>query len=146
MLEGVYFGLDFGFKQIGVAVGQTLTQTATALPYLHAEQGQPDWGKLQKLIEEWRPVGFIVGLPTTIEGKALYTTKAAKKFALQLKQKFHAPVYLVDERLSTKEARSQIFNHAGGFRQLKKGRVDSVAACIILEQWLQYPEDAYLVQ
>jgi putative holliday junction resolvase len=48
-------------------------------------------------------------------------------------------VHLVDERLSTVEAREQLFSQ-GGYRKLKNSEVDSIAACVILEQWLQHPE------
>ena len=77
-----------------------------------------------------------MGLPTCIDGKELYTTGAARGFARQLRKKFNIPVHLVDERLSTVEARAQLFAE-GGYRKLKTSEIDSLAACIILEQWLQ---------
>lgn len=142
MHDGLYLGFDFGYKRIGIAIGQTLTASARPIQHISASQGVPEWDKIKKLLDEWRPLGLIVGLPTCIDGKALYTTKAAKKFAYTLKERFQLPVYLVDERLSTKEAKAQLFEH-GGYRQLQKGHIDSVAACVILEQWLQFPDEAH---
>ena len=135
MAEGIYFGFDFGYKRIGVAVGQKLTASATPLTTLDAKNGVPDWDMLHKLIQEWRPIGLIVGLPTCINDKELYTTGAARGFAKQLRKRFALPVHLEDERLSTVEARSQLFAE-GGYRKIKNSQIDSIAACIILEQWL----------
>lgn len=136
MPAGVYLGFDFGYKRIGVAVGQEITSSARPLTTLDAKQGVPDWILVQKLINEWRPLALIVGLPTCIDDSEQYTTAAAKGFARQLRKRFSLLVHLVDERLSTVEARAQLFAE-GGYRKLKNSEVDSVAASVILEQWLQ---------
>ena len=136
MPEGVYLGFDFGYKRIGVAVGQALTRTASALETLAATRGEPNWVHVAKLIRDWRPRGLVVGLPTTIDGQAQYTTAASERFAKALFERFQIPVAMVDERLSTKEARARLFSE-GGYRKIKQSEVDSVAAVIILEQWLQ---------
>jgi putative Holliday junction resolvase len=139
MPEGVYLGFDFGFKRIGVAVGQRLTCSASPLTTIAAQAGFPKWNVVADMIAQWTPQALIVGIPTCIDGRELYTTSAARRFAKELGKRFALPVYLVDERLSTVEARRQLFAQ-GGYRKLKKAEVDSVAACVILEQWLQYPE------
>lgn len=139
MPEGVYLGFDFGFKRIGVAVGQQFTQSASPLTTLDAKQGQPDWNLVLKLLKQWKPKALIVGLPTCVDDSELYTTSAAKRFAKQLHKHTTLPVHLVDERLSTVEARGELFEQ-GGYRKIKKTEVDSIAACIILEQWLRHPE------
>lgn len=140
MPEGFFVGFDFGYKRIGVAVGQQITCSARPLTTLEAKQGIPSWPEVQKIINEWRPQALIVGLPTCIDDSDLYTTDAAREFARQLHQHFFLPVHLVDERLSTVEARSQLFAK-GGYRKIKQSKVDSFAACIILEQWLQHPSE-----
>ena len=139
MPDEVYLGFDFGFKRIGVAVGQRLTCSASPLATLPAKQGIPDWTLIQKLISQWNPHALIVGLPTCIDNSELYTTSAARRFAKLLRKQSLLAVHLVDERLSTVEAREQLFSH-GGYRKLKNSEVDSIAACVILEQWLQHPE------
>ncbi len=136
MPEGIYLGFDFGFKRIGLAVGQLLTGSASPLATLEANQGVPNWHNLRIIIERWCPQALIVGLPTAIDNKELYTTSAAKSFARKLGRQYGLPVHLVDERLTTKEARAYLFA-SGGYRKIKKADVDSIAACIILEQWLQ---------
>lgn len=136
MPDGIYLGFDFGYKRIGVAVGQQLTSSASPLTTLDAKLGVPDWGIVQKLILQWQPVALIVGLPTCIDGSEQYTTAASKGFARQLRKRFERPVHLVDERLSTMEARAYLFEE-GGYRKIKQSEVDSIAACVILEQWLR---------
>ena len=138
MPEGIYLGFDFGYKRIGVAVGQQLTCSASPLMTLDANLGVPDWAIVQTLINQWRPHALIVGLPTCIDGTEQYTTAASRGFARQLRKRFERPVHLVDERLSTMEARAHLFAE-GGFRKIKQSEVDSIAACVILEQWLQHP-------
>jgi putative holliday junction resolvase len=139
MPEGVYLGFDFGYKRIGVAVGQQVTCCARPLSTLAAKLGVPDWDKVQKIISEWRPQALIVGLPTSLDDSEQYTTAAARDFAAELQKRFSLAVHLVDERLSTVEARTRLFA-AGGYRKIKQSQVDSYAACIILEQWLQHPK------
>lgn len=139
MPSGVYLGFDFGYKRIGVAVGQRLTCSASPLATIEAKSGIPDWHVIQKIITQWNPQALIVGLPTCIDNSELYTTSAARRFAKQLHKRFALPVHLVDERLSTVEARGHLFEQ-GGYRKIKKTEVDSIAACVILEQWLQQPE------
>jgi len=136
MPDPVYLGFDFGYKRIGVAVGQRLTCTATPLPTLNATDGAPNWETIAALIKQWRPSALIVGFPTRVDGGSLYVTKPAKRFSDRLHGRFKLPVFLVDERLSTVEARALLFEK-GGYRKIKHAEVDSLAACVILEQWLQ---------
>lgn len=131
----MYLAFDFGYRRIGTAVGQAITRRATPLITLVAVAGVPTWQDIEKLIKEWQPEALIVGLPTCINNEELYTTEAAKQFALSLEEQFNLPVHLVDERMTTVEARSQLFA-AGGYRKLKKSSVDNLAACLILEQWM----------
>ena len=56
-------GFDFGTKSIGVAVGQTITATASPLAALKARDGVPDWNQLEQLLKEWQPEQVVVGLP-----------------------------------------------------------------------------------
>jgi putative Holliday junction resolvase len=76
-----------------------------------------------------------------MDGKTQWITAEATAFALALKDRFQLPVYIADERLTSAEARSQVFE-SGGYKALKKTAIDSLAAKLILEQWLaQFEED-----
>lgn len=136
MTEGTYLGFDFSLSKIGIAVGQSITLSARPLETISAKKGVPDWRQIIKIIECYHPRGLVVGLPTDLDGKELYTTGLAKTFSEVLATHSKLPVYLSDERLTTVEAKARLFEE-GGFRKISGRHVDSVAACIILEQWLR---------
>ncbi|WP_199257281.1 Holliday junction resolvase RuvX [Pantoea sp. BAV 3049] len=127
---------DFGTKSIGVAIGQQLTGTARPLAALKAQDGTPDWSKIEALLKEWQPDRVVVGLPLNMDGTEQPLTARARKFANRLHGRFGVQVDLHDERLSTVEARADLFSR-GGFRALNKGSVDSLSAVIILESWFE---------
>ena len=124
-------GFDYGEKRIGVAVGQTLTGTATPLTTLAARYGKPDWNKVRTIIEQWCPDALVIGLPLNMDGTEQKATKGARRFARRLQEHLPLlPLHFADERLSTREARDR--EHAGVPRQ---GR-DALAAQVILEGWM----------
>lgn len=128
-------GFDFGTHTIGVAVGQTLTHTASPLTELPANGGQPDWNKLETLLKEWRPDLVIVGLPLNMDGSESELSTRARKFAKRIHGRFGIRVELMDERLSSVAAREDILERVGS-TDFKRHRVDSIAAGYILESWL----------
>lgn len=127
---------DFGTSSIGCAVGQSITGTAQSLPAFKAQDGIPQWAQIEKCLLEWKPDMLVVGLPLNMDGTEQPLTLRAKKFANRLHGRFGIPVRLQDERLTTTEARSEIFSR-GGYRALKKGKVDGISACLILESWFE---------
>lgn len=122
---------DFGTQKIGVAVGQTLTQSCTPLPEIKANDGQPNWDLVQSLINEWQPDALVVGVPRQMDGAEFELTARAKKFGRRLAGRFGLPCFGVDERLSSFEARELSAQQQG------KGLVDSLAASLILQTWLR---------
>lgn len=134
MNHKILMAFDFGMKRIGVALGQTITQSARPLMNLAAKSGVPDWQQLSKLVAKWSPDAFVVGIPLNMDGTEQPLTQQARQFAQSLSQKFLLPIYEVDERLTTKAAREHMFN-TGGFKALSDGQVDAVAAQLILENW-----------
>ncbi|THA10030.1 Holliday junction resolvase RuvX [Rodentibacter pneumotropicus] len=131
---------DFGMKSIGCAVGQSITGTAQALPAFNARDGIPNWENIEKCLKEWNPDFVVVGLPLNMDGTEQELTLRARKFANRLNGRFGVKVVLQDERLTTTQARSEIFER-GGFRALKKGKVDGISACLILESWFENNPD-----
>ena len=136
MSQRTLIAFDFGTKSIGAAIGQEITGTARALPAFKAQDGTPDWQKIEKLLKEWQPDLVIVGLPLNMDGTEQPLTARARKFANRLHGRFGVQVELHDERLSTVEARAHLFS-SGGFRALDKGSVDSASAVVILESWFE---------
>ena len=128
---------DYGTKSIGVAIGQELTGTASPLTALKAKDGIPNWNDIEKILKEWQPDLIVVGLPLDLEGKELETiAPRAKKFANRIHGRFGYAVELHDERLSTVEAKAELFER-GGYRSLSKGNIDSQSAVVILESWFE---------
>jgi len=120
---------DFGTQRIGVAYGQSITGTATALPVIEARDGVPDWSSLESLMHTWQPDVLVVGLPWNMDDSESELLVRARKFAMRLHGRLHKPCYGIDERLTSFEARGQLM------RGEADGAVDSVAACIMLESW-----------
>lgn len=127
---------DFGTKSIGVAVGQEVTGTAAPLEALKARDGIPDWHLVEKLFTEWQPHIVVVGLPLNMDGTSQDMTQRAQKFANRLYGRFNKPVETWDERLSTADAKSMLFE-LGGYKKLTKGKIDSVSACLIFTSWYE---------
>lgn len=123
---------DYGTKKIGVAFGQSITQSASALPALSCVQQKVNWDAIEQLIKEWQPTLLLVGLPFNMDGSESPMSLRALKFSRQLFGRFHLPVKTIDERLSTREARERIGKPALTGRD---ARVDSVAACIMIENY-----------
>ena len=124
--------IDFGLRRMGLAVGQTITRTASPVGSVSASDGRPDWAALDQLIEEWRPDRLVVGLPLNMDGTESDMSGRARRFAELLEQRYAIPAELTDERLTTREARQMrpaADNHA-------------VAACLIAETWLGEPPDS----
>ena len=124
-------GFDYGERHIGVAVGQTLTGTATPLQSVRVRHRKPDWEAISNLVRSWEPDALVVGLPLNMDGTEQAMTKAANRFRNQLNGRYRLPVYLADERLSTREARDRLARY--GARVLDD---HPVAAQVILEGWL----------
>ena len=133
--KNIFLAFDFGTRNIGVAVGQKVTKSATVLAPLLAEKGNPCWENIDKLIKDWQPIALVVGVPYRLDGSDLKVTKLAKKFIEQLKKRYQLEVYAAEERLTTKAAREEIFAR-GGYKALQNESVDCVAAKIILEEWM----------
>ena len=137
----VVLGFDYGTHKIGVASGQTLTQTANPLTTLRCRYGQPNWQQIATLLQTWQPSALIVGYPFEMTDREANHAPAAKKFARRLHGRFHLPVHLVDERLTTREAWSQL----GPAAAKDPTTVDAQAAKLIVETWLTHPSDSSLV-
>jgi putative pre-16S rRNA nuclease len=117
---------DCGKKRIGTAVGQTITATATELEIIKTINSKPDWDAISKIINEWSPDRFVVGKPLELDGSRQEMTDFAERFSRQLEGRYHLPVDMIEEQLSSYEAR----------RELKSTRgLDAVAARLILETW-----------
>lgn len=133
MTPRTLLGFDYGTKHIGVAVGQQITHTASALETLPLHHNRPDWEAISRLVTEWHPEAFVVGVPLNRDGSESALSHAARRFGHQLHGRYHLPVHTIDERLSSHAATGLMENAPG-----RKARtdVDKFAAQIILQTWL----------
>jgi putative Holliday junction resolvase len=127
--EQTFLAFDFGTKRTGVAVGNSLLRSASALKTLSAE-GDARFDAIAALIAEWRPAALVVGVPVHPDGAEHEMTRRARRFARQLHGRFRLPVHEVDERYSSAEAESQ---------GARGERIDAQAAAVILQQFLDSP-------
>lgn len=122
-------GFDFGMKKIGVATGQSVTRTATALCHLKAMNGVPNWEEMDALFKEWQPKLCVIGLPFHADGGESPLVPRARAFARKLEKRYLISCHFVNEYLTSFEA-----------RQLAKGDkhalIDATAAKLILESFL----------
>ncbi|GAB2511815.1 Holliday junction resolvase RuvX [Microbulbifer agarilyticus] len=127
---------DFGTSSIGLAYGQSLTGSARALDPLPAKDGKPDWNRVQRIVDEWKPKVLVVGLPLNMDGSESEFGARARKFGQRLHGRLGLPVEYADERLSTRAAKDEARDrgHRGNYADQP---VDSIAARIFLEDWLR---------
>ncbi|QJC35756.1 Holliday junction resolvase RuvX [Enterobacteriaceae endosymbiont of Donacia sparganii] len=129
---------DYGTKNIGVAVGQSLIRIAHSLKVIkNKKSGDINWFAFNNLINLWEPKKIIIGLPLQMDGSKQYITTLTKKFAYHIKKKFDIEIEFHDERLSTVEAKYILFSK-GGWKKLQKSDINSLSACIILQSWFEH--------
>lgn len=131
----IVMAFDFGTRCIGVAVGDAQSHGIRPLPSLGARAGHPEWNDVDRLIADWRPHTLVVGLPLNMDGSYQRLSRMAQAFADQLEKRYCRDTVMVDERLTTQEARDRLFQQ-GGYRALQKSAVDGESACLILDQFL----------
>ena len=137
--QRLVLAFDFGTRRIGVAVGNELLKSARELTPLPARDGIPDWNQLARLVEEWEPDLFVVGLPLNMDGSESAMSTRARKFGNRLHGRYGKPCQMVDERGTTGEAK-QIAHAAGHRGNYRKDSVDGIAAVLILEGWFAHLE------
>jgi putative Holliday junction resolvase len=132
---------DYGLRQMGVATGQTLTNSAQGLCILKANDGVPNWDQISKLLEEWKPNLVLVGLPLNMDASESELSRLARKFARRLQGRFNINVLMVDERLTSQDAKTLVRNenNEGKSGRMDVTKIDHLAAALILQSWLDQP-------
>ncbi|WP_058834072.1 Holliday junction resolvase RuvX [Luteimonas abyssi] len=142
--DGTVFGFDVGARRIGVAVGSRFGHGARALAVIDVHDGRPDWSALDRLRNEWKPDGIIVGDPLTLADGDQPARRRAHAFARALRTRYTLPVLLMDERSSSIEAAQRFAEQRAEGRRKRRdaAALDAMAAAIIVERWLAAPGDA----
>lgn len=131
---GRVLAFDYGTKRIGVALGILETQIAQPLTTIHVKKNIP-WNEIDTLMQAWKPKLLLIGTPLNMDGTEQAITIEARAFAKQLNERYHIAIEGVDERLSTRAARAELFEK-GGYSSLQGGQVDAMAAKLLIVQWL----------
>lgn len=126
---------DFGLRQIGVATGNSVSNIASELCILNAKEGKPNWHEMETILKEWQPQLCLVGLPLNMDGTESELSAKARKFARQIEGRFSIKIEMIDERLSSFEAKglAREEGHKGNY---KAAPIDALAARILVTQWL----------
>ena len=119
---------DYGEKKIGVAVGQTSTNTSSPLKVIFNNHGKVNWDEINLLLNEWNPDLIILGKPLNMDGTESEVMKKVDKFYNNLIKIYKARYEYVDERLTTFEAKEILKDN-------KAELVDANAAKILIDNW-----------
>lgn len=142
-----YLGFDFGERNTGVAVGQRITGTATALETIRANSEEALWEAVARLVKTWQPSGFVVGMPYhPEEGVENPIVQPILRFCRHLEECYQRPCYTMDETLSTKESQAIFYSQNAKTKAKSKSRrtvqfadvKDELAAQLILQTWLNH--------
>ena len=130
---------DFGLQRTGVAVGNTIVGTASAVETLQSINNKPNWDGISRLIKQWAPKQLVVGMPKQLNGEDTPLTAPIEKFCNQLNGRYNLPVAQANEQFTSIEAgrRLKEVRQAGRKRKVKKEEVDQISAVIIFENWYQ---------
>lgn len=136
----ICLALDYGVKKMGVAMGNSLTKDGAPFDILVMHNGQPDWDDLLNMIHQWRVHTVIIGAPMNMDDTISPLYMRAKKFARRLlhrlcQDKRRVSVYLMDERLSSWQARQMVKD----FGKNASDDIDDVAAYLILQSYFAAP-------
>lgn len=143
-MPSVVIAFDFGLKRTGIAVGNTLTGSATPETTLFSTDEKPDWKGISQLINDWKPAQLVVGMPTELDGTKSPLSKRVERFCNQLNGRYNLPVDQENEQYTSIEAARRLkeLRQSGRKRKVSKEEVDKLAAAIILENWMIKNRDA----
>ncbi len=130
---------DFGTQKMGMAVGQSMIESANPLALFPMKDGIPNWDELLKIIRQYQPNLFLVGLPLNMDDTESELSARSRKFARRLRHQTNIETLMVDERLTTREARGELEQYQAQ-RRKKKLAADSIAAALFIESWYRNPE------
>lgn len=130
-------GLDVGSKTVGVAVSDENQVLASGLLTIAIDEDAENFGMraIKKLVREYDPEGFVVGMPKNMNNSEGERAEKAKQYGVRLEARFSLPVHYIDERLTTVQAEN-VLMEGGVRRENRKAVVDKMAATLILQNYL----------
>lgn len=134
-LDQIVLGLDYGQKNIGVAIGNRRIRSARPLTTLSARSGRFPWSELDHLVAQWMPSILLVGVVRAPSSPA----DPVLRFQNTLRERYGRPVVAWDESHSSEAARSEIRERRADGRERRRaarGFEDAVAAALLVESYL----------
>ena len=128
-------GIDYGDSRVGIAISDAMGWTAQGVRTLANKGGKKLLSELKTVLEELQPEKIVIGLPKNMDGSLGFRADATYAFAEGLKTIFSGESIFWDERLSTVSA-ARILNETNTRGKNRKKVLDTVSACIILENYL----------
>ena len=131
-------GLDFGSKTVGVAISDALLMTAQGIEIIRRKEEnklRQTLARIEELILEYEVEEIVLGLPKNMNNTEGERVALTMEFKDKLERRTGLPVMLWDERLTTVAA-DKAMMEAGIRREERKGHVDRIAACFILQGYL----------
>ncbi|PYX18817.1 MAG: Holliday junction resolvase RuvX [Acidobacteria bacterium] len=130
-------GLDVGSKTIGVAVSDPLGITAQGLETIRRQNKRMDFERLEKVIQKYEIAEIVIGYPLRLSGAEGTQAEKMQSFAQDIQKRFHLPVHLWDERLTSAQA-SRVLRDSEMSIKRRGEVVDRLAAVLILQSWMDY--------
>lgn len=127
--------LDLGTKTLGLAISDSLGMLAHPYRTIRYDNLDDLFNELTKVIEKEKILELVLGLPKNMDNSLGFASQRSLEFEKELRKRYNIPVTLIDERLSTKEAENILINN-NMRRDKRKKKIDSMAAVIILENYL----------
>lgn len=128
-------GIDYGDARVGVAVSDLLGIMANGVGTIQNKSKKYLMSELGAVIDEYKPEKIVIGLPKNMDGSEGFRVDATHEFAAALKKIYDGDIVFWDERLSSMGAK-RFLNETNTRGKKRKDVLDTVAACIILEGYL----------
>jgi putative holliday junction resolvase len=133
----IILGFDFGTKYIGVAIGQTITNTARPIACLKVINNHINWEKIDELIYHWKPQQLVIGIPIDLPKNKHIITEKCLSFGKKIEKRYHLPTHKVNEILSTWEAKKKLnLLKRSSFANEELLEINANAAAILVQQWM----------
>ncbi len=133
-------GLDFGSRTVGVAISDELLLTAQGIEIIERKEENKlrrTLARIEELIVEYGVEEIVLGLPKNMNNSLGERASLSMEFREKLERRTGLPVTMWDERLTTVAA-DKAMMEAGIRREHRKEHVDKIAACFILQGYLDY--------
>jgi putative holliday junction resolvase len=133
--SGRILAIDFGSRRMGLAVSDQLNITAQGLDTLERRNKRSDFARLERVLREYEIAEIVLGNPLRMSGEPGRQSEKVAEFAEELRRRFHLPVHLWDERLTSAEA-NRLLREMELSIERRAQAVDRMAATLILQSFL----------